>query len=198
MKGIDIILCQIPSNATWIIRKIMEAMRYVSTITSTHGSLGDRLEEMVHNGKFSIKCMYTTLRPQYPKVRWKSLLSHLEIHPQHKFCLWLALHQRLPTVDKLQSFGLDVPKACILCAAPVETLTHLLFDCPITNSLWSRMLKWAGEHRPIGYSQVEVAHAVKWAKKSSGNGGILSSLFAMVVTVIWRGRNLMRFQRGQF
>ncbi|KAK6773751.1 hypothetical protein RDI58_028989 [Solanum bulbocastanum] len=101
-------------------------------------------------------------------------------------------------MDRLQRFGLDVPNACIFCAALEETLTHLLFDYPITNSLWSRMLNWAGEHTPIGSWQEEVAHAVKWAKQSSGNGGILSSLFAMVVTVIWREMNLMRFQGGQF
>ncbi|KAH0761419.1 hypothetical protein KY290_017492 [Solanum tuberosum] len=89
--------------------KIMESRRYVSTITSTQGSLGDRLGEMVHIGKFSIK-------------------------------------------------------------SPEETLTHLLFDCPITNLLWSRMLKWAGEHRPISCWQEEVAQAVKWAKKQVWQG----------------------------
>lgn len=37
-------------------------------------------------------------------------------------------------------------------------------------------------------------HVVKWVKKSSGKGGILSNLFTMVVTLRWRERYLMRFQ----
>ncbi|KAK6775972.1 hypothetical protein RDI58_026973 [Solanum bulbocastanum] len=64
-------------------------------------------------------------------------------------------------VARPQRFGLDVPKACVFCAALEETLTHFLFDCPTTNLLWSRMLKWAGEHRLIGCWKEEVAHAIK-------------------------------------
>lgn len=110
--------------------------------------------------------------------------SKCEENSKEIFCLWLALNQRLPNVVRLQKFGIDCLAACVFCKAPVEILSHLLFECPITNTLGSCMLRWVGEHRQVGSWQEEVALATGWAKKRTGRGGIYCSIFAMVVTII--------------
>lgn len=68
MNEMDIITCEIPGNAKWVIGKIMEAKRYIMTLISIQGCLNDKLKAMVYKNKFKNKYMYTTLRPQFPQV----------------------------------------------------------------------------------------------------------------------------------
>ncbi|KAJ8534980.1 hypothetical protein K7X08_016708 [Anisodus acutangulus] len=100
MKHETIDTCLSPGNATWIVRKIIESRKYTMGLSTLQGGLQAYLQAMVVNDKYSIKKMYTTLLPSYPKTPWKNLLLHHSIHPQHKFILCLALLRRLATVER--------------------------------------------------------------------------------------------------
>ncbi|XP_059306537.1 uncharacterized protein LOC132057979 [Lycium ferocissimum] len=142
--------------------------------------------------------MYLSLIPQLQKVPWKSIVLHPNIHPRHKFTLWLAILRRLATVERLLKFGIHVPPTCAFCDSAMETVDHLFFRCHITSSFWQRLLSWLGFHRAIGEWQDEVQWVCSYAKKKSGSGAIISSVFAMCVAIIWRERNGIRFQKGLF
>ena len=57
---------------------------------------------------------------------------------------WKIAHGVLYTAERLSSFGLPVPLPCF-CGAPVESLTHLFFACPLTQSVlsWLQSLMFA-------------------------------------------------------
>ena len=57
---------------------------------------------------------------------------------------WKIAHGMLYTAERLSSFGLAVPLQCF-CGAPVESLTHLFFACPLAQSVlsWLQSLMFA-------------------------------------------------------
>ncbi|KAH0672642.1 hypothetical protein KY290_024876 [Solanum tuberosum] len=79
-----------PKNAAWVVRKIIDSREVLINSTSAAG--------------------------QHLRVPWKSLTLHKHIHPTHRFHLWLAVQQRLSTVDRLQKFGIQVPIECAFCS----------------------------------------------------------------------------------
>ncbi|XP_075101668.1 uncharacterized protein LOC142177103 [Nicotiana tabacum] len=99
--------------------------------------------------QFLIKQAYFMLMPQYQKVPWKSIVLHSSIHPRFKFILWLATHERLATMDRLNTIGVQVPQDCAFCKATTETLEHLFFECSVTRSVWRRVLVWLSMKRNI-------------------------------------------------
>ncbi|KAK4730325.1 hypothetical protein R3W88_023313 [Solanum pinnatisectum] len=79
--------------------------------------------------------MYLSLLPSYPRVEWRHLTLHSKIHPRHKFTLWLAVHRRLATIEKLQKYGIVVPPDCVFCGQGLKSFTYLYFECHITRGL---------------------------------------------------------------
>ena len=57
---------------------------------------------------------------------------------------WKIAHGVLYTAQRLGSFGLPVPLSCF-CGAPVESLEHLFFLCPLAQSVlsWLQSLLFA-------------------------------------------------------
>ncbi|KAH0671259.1 hypothetical protein KY285_023717 [Solanum tuberosum] len=95
----DLEIMDTPKNAAWVVRKIIDSREVLINSTSVAGQ-------------------------QHPRVPWKSLTLHKHIHPRHIFHLWLAVQQRLSTVDRLQKFatryGLDYFIGC----TNLEILAH--------------------------------------------------------------------------
>ncbi|XP_060170678.1 uncharacterized protein LOC132601614 [Lycium barbarum] len=149
------------SKKNRVIRKILEARKFVLQVTSLHGDLHSRLQSMVSQSKFSIK-----------KI--------------------------LATVDRLLKFGVAVPATCVSCGLTDETLPHLFFDCNTTKTIWTRLLIWLGLTRTVGTWEEELAWTLTWAKRKSGKGEMVCTLFALVIALVWRERNRIRFQNGNF
>lgn len=158
IKNESLEICPIPLNATWVVRKVIESRKYLESLVQPE-DLGSKLNSVVENGQFSIKKMYNSLMPLFSRVTWKSIALQHNIHPRHKFLVWLAAWRRLATFERLQKFGIQVSPACAFCAAPIETFDHLYFECPMTRALWSRLLLWLGLSRTIGSWQQEL----EWA-----------------------------------
>ncbi|XP_070026644.1 uncharacterized protein LOC142182305 [Nicotiana tabacum] len=144
IKNRDIAEMDTPKAATWVIRKIIEAREDVKQMRLGQNSLISTLETLVKQGKFQIHRAYVQMQPQFPKVMWKSIHLHTHIYPRLKFHLWLAIHQRLATVDRLMKFGIQAPLECVFCATNMKAFEHLYFGCPNTHKLWDRVLKWLG------------------------------------------------------
>ncbi|KAJ8552793.1 hypothetical protein K7X08_020186 [Anisodus acutangulus] len=79
--------CNIPANATWVIRKIIVTRKHFLQLPTPQDNLQARLATMVKGNKFSIKSVYLSLLPVLPKVPWKCLTLLPNIHPRHKFTL---------------------------------------------------------------------------------------------------------------
>ncbi|XP_019239458.1 PREDICTED: uncharacterized protein LOC109219451 [Nicotiana attenuata] len=186
-----------PRNAAWVVRKIVELRKMINELQGIQGNLESRLIQLQRGELFSIKKLYRLQYPHYQKVQWKSIMLQAHIHPRYKFILWLALHSRLATVDRLLKFGIQVPQQCIFCGLAIETFDHLFFECSLTKALWNRLLRWLGYHRPIYDWQHEVEWVSKNAKRRNGLAAITTCVFGMLVNAIWRERNKQRFQGGR-
>ncbi|XP_059291471.1 uncharacterized protein LOC132044950 [Lycium ferocissimum] len=186
----------IPKTASWVVRKIIASRELVLQGQVADGTLQTILKSALIGNGFAIRKMYLTLLPQHPKVEWKSLSLQASIHPRYKFILWLALHQRLATVDRLMKLGIQVPPDCAFCGLYRETFAHLFFECAITRQMWYRLCVWMGYRRNIADWNTEVKWACKLAKKRAGLAEISSCAFAMIVDAIWREWNKLRFQNS--
>lgn len=74
----------------------------------------------LNNGKFSIATVYEAIRVHQQKVTWNRILWAAPNIPKHAFISWTILLNRLPTADRLHSWGLEVDLECKLCLNGVE------------------------------------------------------------------------------
>ncbi|XP_070005903.1 uncharacterized protein LOC142162979 [Nicotiana tabacum] len=155
----------------------------------------DCLKSFEDREKFSIKKASQHFIPTSPKVSWKSLALVKGIIPRHQFILWLTVHKKLSTVDRLQKWGIKMMQDCVLCNTnAVETLEHLFFCCDYSKHIWSSLLHWLGEKRPVRGWNDEVMWASKRTNNSRVRAGIIGFLFAASIYHIWAERTRRRFR----
>ncbi|KAK4384178.1 putative ribonuclease H protein [Sesamum angolense] len=138
-------------------------------------------------GDFSTKVAYDIFRNPGPKVGWYSLLLGPCKIPKYSFVLWLAILEKLSTMDKpwLSHLG----GVCVLCGRELETHEHLFFRCSYSrrcirvlknsvrfswpNRAWGEDIPWASK-RYVGRHIVQAAYR---------------ALLAAMVYHIWQERN---------
>ena len=77
--------------------------------------------------------------PTYGRLHWPTTwcsLGFFDLDRQVVDLNWKIVHGVLYTAQRLVSFGLPVPLDCF-CGAPIESLEHLFFFCPLTQSVLS-------------------------------------------------------------
>jgi hypothetical protein len=57
-----------------------------------------------------------------------------------QFFIWLAIHKRSWTVDKLARRGLPHPTCCVLYDQVEEDIQHILIGCVFAKQVWFQML----------------------------------------------------------
>lgn len=90
------------------------------------------------SASFSSKTTWERIRTPSPPVLWHSICWFKEEIPRCSFISWTAFLGRLPTRDRLISWGLNVPPGCVLCSTSDESISHMFFQCPFAVSTWSR------------------------------------------------------------
>ncbi|KAL0373438.1 UNVERIFIED_CONTAM: hypothetical protein Sradi_3259500 [Sesamum radiatum] len=143
-------------------------------------------------GEFNIATAYDVFHPPGPKVGWSSLLLGRFKTPRYSFILWLAIHEKLSTMDKpwLARLGGE----CVLCHHEMETHDHLFFKC-----IYSRQclygLKRAVRFYWRNHSWVSdvIWAARKWRGKHYVNAAF-RALLASILYHIWQERNRRVFQ----
>ena len=129
----------------------------------------------------------------YWSTTWRSL-SFFDLDRQVTDLSWKIAHGVLYTAERLSSFGLSVPLSCF-CGAPVESLSHLFFSCPLAQSVlsWLQSLMFsfnpmspvlASRHSLFGFDSDELR--------------VTPRIFVYILNVckfsIWWARNDFRFR----
>ncbi|CAA7014934.1 unnamed protein product [Microthlaspi erraticum] len=83
--------------------------------------------------------VYSELRQERVVVPWKKIIWNVGGIPKHSFLAWLFLLNRCPTRDRIIGWGLQSDPQCLLCNSGFESRDHLLFDCPVSWSIWNLM-----------------------------------------------------------
>ncbi|XP_019248423.1 PREDICTED: uncharacterized protein LOC109227679 [Nicotiana attenuata] len=190
VKNKEIEFMKTPTQACWLVRKILDARKWFG-----NRNYKVELEKCSKGDKFSIKAAYLSFQPQYPKNQWKNLTMEARQISRHQFILWLAIKQRLATVDRLERWEIHVPKECVLCSTgTTETLAHLFFECKYARDIWCSLLKWMNENRAPKTWSEEVSWMTKRCKGSKAKSQVLAWLFVATVYHVWIERNARRFQ----
>lgn len=94
------------------------------------------------NGSFSLNSAYLLERGLNPlnldtislAYVWKAAAP-----PWIQFCLWLCMHNSLPTSEVLGSRGLNLNPTCPLCLKETESIDHLIRRCKFAQAFWQKL-----------------------------------------------------------
>ncbi|KAL2224649.1 UNVERIFIED_CONTAM: hypothetical protein Sindi_3029000 [Sesamum indicum] len=153
----------------------------------------DRIIWRFPDGRPTAQALYRLICPPGPKVDWTSLLLGLLKIPRHCFILWMAIQEKLPTIDKpwLTHIG-----GCILCdEEATEMHNHLFFRCRFSRRCLiaiREIIRFAWPNRTW---VMDVEWAVrKWRGKHIINAAY-RALLGSFIYHLWRERNSRRFQQ---
>ncbi|XP_019241080.1 PREDICTED: uncharacterized protein LOC109221079 [Nicotiana attenuata] len=176
---------KIPQQASWLVRKMIEARDEVEAI------------QRPMEGKCStIRQLYLIMLGQQPRVEWKMFMFRNEARAKAKFTMGLYFQDRMMTSDRLHKWGIQVDKDCVLCKVHEETRNHIFVECEYIKRVWGKLLKWM-QKKP--FWQTEWNQRWKWAKENAKGRSIMAGIFKMVYTevihAIWNERNYRIFQK---
>ncbi|KAK4721508.1 hypothetical protein R3W88_011741 [Solanum pinnatisectum] len=109
-------------QASWMVRKIIQAGHWIS-------EAGIPMTEIMDADDFTIKGMHKKLRGDFIKVPWRRLTCINQGNSKWIFILYLTIHRRLYTMDRLDKWGIHTDQVCALCKQELETHQHLFFSC---------------------------------------------------------------------
>jgi len=141
-----------------------------------------------HSGDFSIHSAWDILRDHRPTNIMHHLIWFKGHVPRQSFILWLAIHGRLRTMDRLH--GVITDYTCVLCHLQVETHDHLFFACKYTSSVWGAVCNKANVYWPsIPWKPLLQWAAVHYQKKTDLHQMIARLLLSSTVYFLWHERN---------
>ncbi|XP_059664033.1 uncharacterized protein LOC132309768 [Cornus florida] len=75
---------------------------------------------------------------------WTHLIWFKHYIPKDGFIAWLALKERLATLDTKPMMKKHYTNACYLCLADCEAVDHLFFKCKFSSTIWDYVLHAVG------------------------------------------------------
>lgn len=139
---------------------------------------------------FSAAKTWEVLRPRRPVKRWAKSVWFKGAVPKHAFNFWTAQLNRLPTRQRLVSWGLVSSAECCLCSFDTETRDHLLLLCDFSSQVWRMVfLRLCPRQRLL----CTWAELLSWTRQSTAAApSLLRKVVAqLVVYNLWRQRNLV-------
>ncbi|KAF2534927.1 hypothetical protein F2Q68_00020290 [Brassica cretica] len=135
---------------------------------------------------FSSAKTWDSLRPRSTIKPWASSIWFKGSVPKHAFTMWVANLNRLPTKDRLLSWGLNIQPSCCLCTTHPESRDHLFISCGYAEFIWHHIL--AKLHRShLFYSWSEL---MSWIRRTTTASPTLKMLATQVTVYnIWKQRN---------
>ncbi|KAL0295117.1 UNVERIFIED_CONTAM: hypothetical protein Sangu_3204000 [Sesamum angustifolium] len=164
----------------------------VAQLPPTDPTAADTIYWNSSSGTYSLKSAVSLIQPSTPRVLWYGLLQGKFKVPRHGFVLWLAIMEKLSTMDKPW-----VPRAengCVLCDGHFnETHEHLFFNCWYSKRCLSILKSKIRFHWP--YSEWQ--RGLIWASKKWRGNHLVNAAFratlAALVYHLWIERNNRKF-----
>ncbi|GJZ55432.1 RNA-directed DNA polymerase, eukaryota, reverse transcriptase zinc-binding domain protein [Tanacetum coccineum] len=138
--------------------------------------------------KFSIRKVWDIFKENKPEISWHKAVWFSQCNPRHAFILWLAMHGRLATQDRIMAWNKQKDLLCPLCNKVNDSHEHLLFRCQYSTEIWESLTdkmgiqKWDIDWRKM---MDEITINCRNSIQSVLNGMIM----AAAVYYIWTERN---------
>ncbi|XP_021854023.2 uncharacterized protein [Spinacia oleracea] len=164
------------------------AMKYICKVKK---DCSDRLHSTswLTATSYSIKVIYQNLCDQIPKVNWHYFVWNRYTLPKNRVTIWLALHDRLKTKERLHRYGVTMDETCALCGHDTETSAHLFFKCHFSKECCSMVLAWLG----FISSRNNLFTLLKWIHRYCKNSFTMKVVYAAVASTVYqirKARNL--------
>ncbi|GKE12141.1 reverse transcriptase zinc-binding domain-containing protein, partial [Tanacetum coccineum] len=126
------------------------------------------------------------------KIVWRSrngVDMSFSCIPKHSFIVWLAIQDRLTTMDKISKWGDYAVNRCSLCCQACEDINHLLFQCPFSREVWTKVKELVG----FNFNRFDLMDIIYYMI-DAGIGNNIRSIVRMVafsasIYNIWIERN---------
>lgn len=109
--------------------------------------------------------------------------------PKYSFVSWVCAHEKLPTLDKIKGWGIQLPNRCFLCKAEEESLNHLFFNCCFSKTIWRGTLERIGFYANESSWEGWLTWVSKTCKGKELKARIGRLAFCALIYIIWKERN---------
>lgn len=89
--------------------------------------------------RFNTKSTWLLIHESKPQVDWYSTVWFPSSTPKYSFMVWIAMHNRLSTGDKMLLWNSGINLGCVLCQHQLETREHLFFECSYSQQIWRNL-----------------------------------------------------------
>nr|XP_009795253.1 PREDICTED: uncharacterized protein LOC104241978 [Nicotiana sylvestris] len=109
--------------------------------------------------------------------------------------MWLLMHGRLLTAERLKKRKVQVDETCCFCNQALETREHIFAKCSYGRNMWCRLMKWL-QVQPIISSWSEWQNwIIQKTKGRSQMARTLKMVFAEYTHTSWIERNARIFEK---
>lgn len=91
--------------------------------------------------KFSTQETWKMTRVSGVQVTWGRSVWFSQATPKFAFLTWLAMRNRLATMDRVSCWNPGVDTICVLCKGAPESRSHLFFECPFASQIWEQLVR---------------------------------------------------------
>ena len=178
---------------TWeAVSEFLQLWDSIAAVQLQHGVPDRHYWRFSSSGIYTAKSAYEMLFHGSTSFEASDRIWRSWAPPKCSFFLWLALHDRCWTADRLARRNLPHPEKCLLCDQEEETINHLLVGCVFSRQFWVLLLQ------RIGLAQLSPQPGVisfdEWWRGAVMlvNGEVkkgLNSLIILGAWSLWRHRN---------
>lgn len=188
-------VCSLRRRRSYRSAVLIEVERNLTAISAKLSN--DKKDMCLWRGKSGYKPKFTTketwlnLRPTSMQQVWTRGVWYPMATPRFAFIVWLAMQNRLSTMDRISVWDRGVDTTCVLCKLEAESRDHLFFKCVYSAQLWKSLVK----------GMLGNTYSEDWGLivQKVSNGGCDKKLlfclryaFHAAVYGIWRERNKVR------
>lgn len=145
----------------------------------------------VFKNEFSTRETWLMLREAKPLCSWAKGVWFPQATPKYAFITWLAMLDRLSTMDRVHKWNPSVDMTCVLCKRAAETRDHLFFTCHYSAQVWQYLTKGILCDQ---YTEVwrEIVGLLTVGNREKKSLFCLSYSFQASVHAVWKERNKIR------
>ncbi|KAL8523889.1 hypothetical protein ACS0TY_013738 [Phlomoides rotata] len=112
--------------------------------------------------------------------------------------VWKAFRERLATINNLRTRGMefsDEEAICPLCPAFPESNRHILFECPISASIWKLICSWCQVPRLLCVAPITNFLQFCGIMGRKNRAKVAATIWIGTVWSIWNARNNLVFNK---